>query len=289
MRTRHHSPCVVLVQGFNPGPFTLDGTNTWIVGSGSRKILIDTGQGLEAYQQALRDTLASHSATLDSILITHGHQDHIGGLLSVMNLCKEFQSTPPKVYKRSSVHDEYPFVLPIQAHQRFQVPGATLEAIYTPGHTKDHVSFRFVEENDLFSGDCILGKGSTVFDDLHDYMQSLEVLKALNLRRIYPGHGPIIMNAPEKIDEYISHRQERENQILQVLKNESQSSLESIVAHLYRGYPKEVHEAAKGSTRLHLLKLEQEQRVYYNTMTGSYHLPQDEKANVHANQIHFQE
>ena len=76
----------------------------------------------------------------------------------------------------------------------------------TPGHTSDHTSFYFKEENALFSGDCILGQGSTVFESLKDYMESLQRLKALAPSKIYPGHGPVVENGMEKIEEYILHR-----------------------------------------------------------------------------------
>jgi glyoxylase-like metal-dependent hydrolase (beta-lactamase superfamily II) len=84
--------------------------------------------------------------------------------------------------------------------------GATLVAIATPGHTSDHTSFYFPEKGILFSGDCILGRGTTHFESLSAYMESLEKLKRIRPRKIYPGHGPVVEEGVQKIEEYIQHR-----------------------------------------------------------------------------------
>jgi glyoxylase-like metal-dependent hydrolase (beta-lactamase superfamily II) len=91
-------------------------------------------------------------------------------------------------------------------------------AIHTPGHTTDHLCYWLEEEQALFAGDTILGQGTTEFEDLYDYLNSLKLILNLSPKKIYPGHGPVVENPREIIEYYISHRQQRNDQILDALK-----------------------------------------------------------------------
>src|SRR5206468_4448208 len=99
--------------------------------------------------------------------------------------------------------------------------GVTLVPVYTPGHASDHLCYYLVEEKALFTGDVVLGGSTTVIPsgdgDLLDYMASLRRLQALDVKRIYPAHGPVIEDAQGKLTEYIEHRMLRERQILETL------------------------------------------------------------------------
>merc|ERR1712176_830110 len=102
--------------------------------------------------------------------------------------------------------------------QTFECEGATLIAHYAPGHCDDHIVFELKEENGIFCGDCILGEGSTVFTDLYLYMLSLQKLLSFECDVMFPGHGPMIKSAQKQINDYIEHRNEREQQIVNALK-----------------------------------------------------------------------
>jgi endoribonuclease LACTB2 len=91
-------------------------------------------------------------------------------------------------------------------------------AIHTPGHTTDHLCYWLEEEQALFAGDTILGQGTTEFEDLFDYINSLQLILNLSPKIIYPGHGPVIENPREAIEHYLAHRQQRNEQILDALK-----------------------------------------------------------------------
>ncbi|RLN02900.1 hypothetical protein BBJ28_00014949, partial [Nothophytophthora sp. Chile5] len=148
--------------------------------------------------------------------------------------------------------------------------GAVLRAVYTPGHYNDHVCFLLEdpvkpEGPVLFSGDCILGFGSCVFDSLVDLMASLTKLQACRAATIYPGHGPVVSDAPSKILEYISHRQHREAEVLAALETHSKDtrglSSAEIVAQIYEDLPFTLRLAARKAVDKHLVKLLVERRV----------------------------
>ncbi|KAJ1970316.1 hypothetical protein H4R35_005947 [Dimargaris xerosporica] len=225
------SPYVFRILGLNPGKFTLQGTNTYLIGTGSKRILLDTGEGKPGYMPLLEAAL-SHlgNVQISHVLLTHWHRDHSGGLGALFDRCREQPAKfteLPEVWKRHCPEHDAKAIhallkTPIQINHIphgmiFKVDGATLRAIHTPGHTSDHTAFYFEEENAIFSGDCVIGQGSVVFEDLHQYIRSLKVLRSFNGGRIYPGHGPIIEDGCTTLDSYIRHRMDREEEILHVL------------------------------------------------------------------------
>jgi glyoxylase-like metal-dependent hydrolase (beta-lactamase superfamily II) len=142
--------------------------------------------------------------------------------------------------------------------------GANLHVIHTPGHTADHVVFFDRETGALFTGDAVLGRGTSVIDppegDMAAYMDSLSLMLDLTPRVIYPGHGPTAWDAMEKLREYVDHRQDRERQVLAALEK-GPLGAEEIVPSIYSEYPKELLPAAARSVLAHLIKLEREGRT----------------------------
>ncbi|KRZ42217.1 Beta-lactamase-like protein 2, partial [Trichinella pseudospiralis] len=254
------SPRVYRILGCNSGSMTLQGTNTYLVGTGRKRVLIDTGEANNfAYLQYLSQTLSETGACICGVLCTHWHADHIGGVsnvarqYSVTNLMKFRRANPEENIKYEELGFEF-----VQEGQLITVEGATLKVIHTPGHADDHMSLQLLEENAIFSGDCILGDGSTtVFEDLDSYMKSLKKLQSLAPDLIYPGHGSPIHDAAKRIQQYIDHRQRRENQIFNVL---SQSKLPltpmDIVQKIYNETPAILHRAASVNVLQHLEKLQ---------------------------------
>jgi glyoxylase-like metal-dependent hydrolase (beta-lactamase superfamily II) len=253
---------VTVALGQNPGIFTGPGTNTYLVGTGEERILLDTGSGLPDYLPVLEQALARAGCRIQEIVLTHGHPDHIGGAASVIG-----RHGALRVSKRpyAPFDERHPVdVTPLDDGDVVRTEGATLRAIYTPGHAIDHLCFVLEEEGSLFSGDNVLGVGTTVIPaeggDLLDYMRSLERLLEEAPGAIYPAHGPRIDDGVAKIREYIDHRNEREQQILAAL-GEARETIPDVVSLVYAAYPESLQIAARSSVCAHLLKLEREGRV----------------------------
>jgi ribonuclease/clavin/mitogillin len=259
-----HSPRVATVLGHNPGPFTGPGTNTYIVGASRRPLLLDTGQGVPIWADLLVDAMneLSHSRELDRIVVTHAHPDHDGGV----GQARERFGDIPMLKMPWPGHDKVAAdsITVIGADSIVEGEGVTLRAIHTPGHAPDHLCYYLLEERALFTGDVVLGAGTTVIPDdtgdLGQYMDSLRLLLELDLETIYPAHGPVIRNPKEKIREYIAHRELRDRQIIETL---AAGPLEvmSIVKKIYTDVPEYLHPAAARSVRSHLKKLGSEGRV----------------------------
>lgn len=253
---------VVVALGQNPGLFTGPGTNTYLVGTGEERILLDPGQGVPEYLPVLERALEETGCRIQEIVLTHGHPDHIGGCADVMERVGALRISK---FPWAKFDERYDLAIePLADGDVVETEGARLRALHTPGHAADHLCFVLEEERSLFTGDNVLGVGTTVIPadggDLLDYMNSLERLQAEEPTCLYPAHGPRIDDGPAKIREYITHRQAREQQILDAMA-EGDETIPDMVARVYAAYPKELHLPARASVCSHLLKLERERRV----------------------------
>ena len=252
---------VSTVLGQNPGPFTGPGTNTYLVGTGKRPILLDTGIGLDVYDPLLERGLSeTKGATeLQEIVLTHVHQDHIGGVPNVRKRFGELQVSK-RAWPEKDADYDFPLTY-IDDDTRIETDGTTLRAIHTPGHAKDHLCYYLEEEKALFTGDLVLGAGTTVVPEegggLIDYMASLRKLLDLDLSVIYPAHGPAIREPYKKLNEYIAHRELRERQVLDAL-DAGLTCIPGMVQRIYTDVPEFLHKAAGNSVQSHLNKLKAE-------------------------------
>jgi len=254
---------VTVALGMNPGIFTGPGTNTYLIGTGRRRILLDTGQGKPAYLPVLERALERAGAEgLQEIVLTHGHPDHVGGLADVLSRFGPLRTSKLRVPGEAPLAAD---PTPIGDGDRIATEGATLRAIFSPGHAADHLCFALEEESAIFSGDNVLGVGTTVIPveggDLSRYLASLQRLLEEPPGRIYPAHGPCIEDGPAKLREYLAHRRQREGQILAALRPEAEPVLE-IVRRVYTDVPAVLHAAAAHSVTAHLQKLEAEGRAF---------------------------
>jgi glyoxylase-like metal-dependent hydrolase (beta-lactamase superfamily II) len=250
------------------------GTNTYIVGTGPRRLLVDTGEGKPSWIAAIKRTLKDENISISETILTHWHHDHIGGQKHLLEV-----SPDTRIYKNTPSDGQ----LDIQDGQRFQVEGASLRAVYSPGHTQDHMALILEEEDAMFTGDNVLGYGTAVFEDLATYLSSLEKMRGVFKGRAYPGHGPVIEDGPSKILEYIRHRKMREDQVIQVLKStkkepgvaagepDAWTSME-IVKIIYKDVPENLHLPANGGVIQILRKLEEEEKVVVDGRTDTWRI-----------------
>ncbi len=227
----------------NPGPMTLEGTNTYVVGR-DPAVVIDPGPDHAGHLNAVR-ALAEARGGIGTILLTHDHGDHSEGV--------EKLGVEPARPKDDEVV-------------------AGLRAIATPGHADEHLCFLLPMPEEeggglvCFTGDLILGQGSTIVGprdmggSLLHYMESLRRLEGLDLRLLYPGHGPEIHDPQAKIAEYVEHRMMRERRLIAAL-DRGERSRAALLAEVWDDVPEELRAAAAVAMQAHLEKLEDEGRL----------------------------
>jgi glyoxylase-like metal-dependent hydrolase (beta-lactamase superfamily II) len=254
------SDLVGRVLGLNPGMMTGPGTNTYLVGRRD-PILIDTGAGVPDYVPLLERYLGERGFSQPSrVLLTHRHRDHLGG---VGQLRERYRGL--RVSKMRQKDADLPEPIDdLRDGEIVHGEGVTLRPVYTPGHASDHLCYYLEEEQALFTGDVILGGSTTVIPaddgDLLDYLASLRRLLDLDVRRIYPAHGPVIEDGPAKIREYIEHRMLRERQIVEAL-GDGIDTIPAIVKRIYVDVAPALHPVAALSVESHLKKLAREGRA----------------------------
>jgi glyoxylase-like metal-dependent hydrolase (beta-lactamase superfamily II) len=240
---------IVRILAPNPSVYTLEGTNTWIVGD-DPSIVIDPGPDDAAHL----DEVARAAGRVAAVLVTHDHEDHAPGAPAFADLV----GAPLHAFRLKGAEH-------LRDGQHFvSSGGAEVVAEYTPGHSSDHVAFFVPAERALFTGDAVVGRGTSFIDppdgDLVQYLRSLHRMRELNPRTIYPGHGPVVLDARAKLDFYVSHREDRERQVLELLTQGSRT-IADLVATIYADYPPDVRALAERSVLAHLLKLESEGRA----------------------------
>ncbi|OJJ78056.1 hypothetical protein ASPBRDRAFT_61500 [Aspergillus brasiliensis CBS 101740] len=258
---------VMRILGGNPGRMQLQGTNTYLVGTGKFRILIDTGQGEASWIQALTEQLESHGLEISHILLTHWHGDHTGGVPDLITYNPELSA---RVYKNTPDLGQQP----IHDGQTFHVEGATIRAVFTPGHAFDHMCFLLEEENALFTGDNVLGHGYSVVEDLGTYMTSLTRMADLNCALGYPAHGTRIEDLPAKMKEYIHHKESRMRQVLAALERSRAKmtatgggrragalTFPELINAMYGGIPDEIEQALTPFLSQVLWKLAEDRKV----------------------------
>lgn len=224
----------------NPGPYTGPGTDTWILDAGPVAVVIDPGPDDDSHLAALERRLAGK--TVGVVLVTHSHPDHL-------SLAERFARP-----HRASVR-RFP---DLADGDVVRAGNLNVTALHTPGHSADHLCFLLAEDHAVFTGDLILGQGSSMVTypegDVAAYLRSLDRLSALRPRILFPGHWDPVRDATEKIDEYRRHRLEREAQILAEVRR-GPGSPADLTRRVYGELDDKLMVAAEMTLRAHLRKL----------------------------------
>ena len=230
------------VRAHNPSPMTLDGTNTYVV---EGCWVVDPGPADDAH---LAQVLEALSRPLQGIVLTHDHHDHSEGA--------------PELARRTGAA-----VVDASAGPFTVVP--------TPGHSSDSVSLLH-GDGICFTGDTVLGKGSVFIPpdggSLSGYLDSLRRLRSLPLSVLCPGHGPYVWDPAAKLDEYISHRLERERLLLEALAAGARSE-DELLDHAWSDVPAALRPAAALTLHTHLAKLREEGRLPADLAVGGGYSP----------------
>jgi glyoxylase-like metal-dependent hydrolase (beta-lactamase superfamily II) len=255
----------IRLDAHNPGPMTGKGNNTYLlVGERLPAVLIDAGVGNARHLDGLSSALAAQSASLADVLVTHGHADHASGAAAIADAhpAARFRKHAwPEQDGRYQVKWE-----PLLDGDTIASPAGPLTAIFTGGHSPDHLIFWHEPTRSAFTGDLVV-QGSSVMihasrgGDLTKYLAALERLLALAPARLWPAHGPDIADPPALLTHYLEHRHARERQVLAAL-GDGHDSVEAITRSIYHGLDPALLSAAGENVRAHLEKLKREGRAF---------------------------
>ena len=246
-----------LLHAGNPGPFTGDGNWTYLI-PGDRPVLIDAGVGSPPHLEAIA---AASPSGLADIVVTHAHSDHAAGapaLLARWPSARLWKKPWPE-------RDGVPPWRPLAEGDTVATGAGPLAVLHTPGHSPDHIALWHADSRTLFVGDLLV-LGSTVFIPASDggslaaYLASLERLRQLSPLRAWPAHGPVIEHPVALIEEYLAHRRQREEQVLDALAAGA-DTVETITARIYPDLKPALVPMARESVLAHLVKLQGEGRA----------------------------
>ncbi len=233
----------------NPGPLTLTGTNSWLVGRGPCWV-VDPGPSLDDHLDALAREVAARGGA-GGIAVTHSHADHAAGVDSL--LARLPAPVPVAAADPAAVTDG--------GARRPSTDGdvlGPLHVIALPGHARDHLGFVIDSPAGRvgFTGDAVLGEGSVfVAGDMVGYLDALRRLEALALAFICPGHGPVVTDPDRHLTSYRAHRLERERSVLDAWRRGIRDERELVTA-VWGELPERLDRAATVTLRAHLVKLE---------------------------------
>ena len=253
MTVEQVTPYAARVLAANPGPMTLDGTNTWILRApeADRSVVVDAGPLLEDHLQAVLDAAGDVAV----VLLTHKHPDHSEGAAWFANRANCAVRSVDPAFRIPTDHAHG-----LAEGDVITAGALRIEVLPTPGHTLDSVCFWLPQDGSLLTGDTVLGRGTSVVAHpdgaLGPYLDSLERLRAFanspaGVDRLLPGHGPVIEDPTAVLTYYLNHRHERLDQVRAAIAA-GHTTPEAVVEHVYTDVDRTLWPAAERSVRAQL-------------------------------------
>lgn len=240
-----------VVQAPNRGPFTLDGTRTFLVGR-ARLAVIDPGPDVARHVRAVVSEARSAGELPDHVWIipTHWHKDHAGAAHSLAE--ELLRAGMPGDGVR--IAGAPPAEVVLGDGDRIETDEGDLVAVSTPGHAREHLAFHWPDGNALFVGDLLLGRGDTTWVGEYlgcvaDYLASLDRIESVGVKVLYPAHGPSLNDVAGSVEAFRRHRHGRIGQVRRALEGRPGAGAEDLLDEVYGkgALPSAVRAAALGS------------------------------------------
>jgi glyoxylase-like metal-dependent hydrolase (beta-lactamase superfamily II) len=233
------------------------GNNTYLLASAGAAVLIDSGVGHPDHLEALERALSESHASLQSVLVTHGHADHVSGVPAIAI------AHPKTTFAKHVWQGDEPIHgvkwMSLDDGQEVRFGESSVTVIHTPGHSPDHVAFWHQPTRAAYTGDLLIAGSSVVIEasrggDLNEYLASLRRILELGPARLFPAHGPRIDDPTGLVRAYIDHRKNRERQVIEAIRA-GHLTVEAIAESIYDGLEPRLMAAARENVRAHLNKL----------------------------------